>query len=65
MIFVKIGKIIRNKRLEKGLSQSDLARVVRMKQPDVSKIEFGKMNITLGTLIRLCKILDIKNVPLK
>ena len=63
--FVKIGKIIRNKRLEKGLSQADLARRTGMKQPDISKIEFGEKNVTLVTLIRLCKILDIDNIPLK
>ncbi len=64
-IFVKIGKTIRDNRLKKGLNQADFARRVGMKQPDISAIEFGKKNITLETLIRLCKILDIKNIPVK
>lgn len=63
-IFVKIGKIIRNERLKRRLSQTDFARKIGMKQPDISAIESGKKNITLETLIRLCKILGIKNVPL-
>lgn len=63
-IFIKIGKIIREKRLDKGLSQTDLARMARIKQPDISKIESGKINITLETLLRLCKILDIKELSL-
>lgn len=63
-IFVKIGEIIREKRLDKGLSQTELARMARIKQPDISKIESGKINITLETLLRLCKILDIKELSL-
>lgn len=63
-IFVKIGEIIKNERLKRQLSQADFARKAGMKQPDVSAIEAGKKNITLETLIRLCKILDIKNISL-
>lgn len=62
-IFRKIGKVIKEQRLNMGLSQSDVARKVRMRQPDISAIEAGKENITLETLMRLCKILAIKNIP--
>ena len=62
--FRAIGRIIKEKRIEKGLSQKQLALTVRMKQPDVSKVEEGKKNITLFTLIRLCKALDIKHIEL-
>ena len=62
--FRTIGRIIKEKRIEKGLSQKQLALTVRMKQPDVSKVEEGKKNITLFTLIRLCKALDIKHIEL-
>lgn len=62
-IFKKIGEIIRTKRIENGLSQKDLAGRTRLKQPDISKIEQGKVNITLETLMRLCKVLDIRDIP--
>lgn len=62
-IFLGIGEIIRKARIEKGWSQSDFATRIRMKQPDISSIEKGKKNITLQTLIRICKILGIKNIP--
>lgn len=62
-IFSKIGKIFRGRRLRKGISQLDFARQVGMKQPDISAIESGRINITLETLSRLCKILNIKNLP--
>lgn len=64
-IFKRIGEIIREKRIGKNYSQKDLAIKVGLRQPDISKIEKGKVNITLETLIRLCRVLDIKNIPLK
>lgn len=39
-------------------------REVSMKQPDVSKVEEGKKNITLFTLIRLCKTLGIQRIDI-
>ncbi|OGB89491.1 hypothetical protein A2625_01065 [candidate division WOR-1 bacterium RIFCSPHIGHO2_01_FULL_53_15] len=62
--FERVGKLIREKRLELGLSQADLARRAGMKQPDISTIELGAKNITLETLVRLGRILGIKNLPI-
>lgn len=64
-MFIRIGRIIRENRINKGLNQTDLAHRARIKQPDISKIESGKINLTLETLLRICKILDIKGLPLK
>lgn len=63
-LFFKIGKIMKDARIEKGLSQNDLALKVGMKQPDISKIEEGKKNITIETLAYLCKTLGIKSIKL-
>ena len=46
------------------MSQSELALKVGIKQPHISKIEEGKMNITLSTLMRICKALEISNLAL-
>ena len=59
-----MGHTLRDARIEKGWSQSDFARRVRMNQPDISNIEKGKKNMTLETLIRICKVLGIKNIAL-
>jgi ribosome-binding protein aMBF1 (putative translation factor) len=65
-IFVaEIGKIIKNYRIEKGISQSDLSKRSGIVQPDISAIEKGKKNITIETLLRLCKVLGIKDIPVK
>ena len=63
-LFIKIGRLIRDVRIRKGLSQKELAIKAGMRQPDISKIEEGKKNITTTTLARLCSILDIKKIEL-
>lgn len=62
---VQIGKIIKNYRIEKGISQSDLSKRSGIEQPDISAIEKGKKNITIETLSRLCRVLDIKDIPVR
>ena len=63
-VSIKIGRMIREARIKKGLSQEELALKSGIKQPDISKIEQGKKNITLETLALLCKALEIKNLQL-
>ena len=63
-VFEKFGQLIKNARVQKGFSQKELAVRVGMKQPDISRIEEGRKNITIATLIRICSILDIKRIEL-
>ena len=63
--FRDIGRLIKERRIEKGLSQKQLALAVHMKQPDVSRVEEGKKNITIFTLIRLCKALGIRQIEIR
>lgn len=63
-LFKTIGSIIKQTRINKDLSQFDLSRMAGISQPDVSAIEKGKKNITLETLFRIAKVLEIKNLPL-
>ena len=60
----KFGRVIKEARIGKGLSQKQMPLAARMKQSDISRIEEGKKNITLFTMIRLCKILGIKKIDL-
>ncbi|MFH0940358.1 MAG: helix-turn-helix transcriptional regulator [Candidatus Omnitrophota bacterium] len=64
-MFLKIGRVVKETRIRKGLSQKGLAAVAGMKQPDISRIEEGSKNVTLKTLFFLCKVLDIKTVDLQ
>jgi DNA-binding Xre family transcriptional regulator len=64
LFFQRFGQLIKQARISKDLSQKQLASNIGMKQPDISRIEEGKKNITLYTLMRLCKILDIKKIDI-
>lgn len=59
-----LGARIKEARIEKGLSQRELALRVGIQQPDISKAEEGKKNMTLFTLVRLCKVLEIRNIDI-
>jgi DNA-binding XRE family transcriptional regulator len=63
-LLLKIGKTIREARIAKGLSQRELASMIKARQPDISMIEDGKKNITLYTLGRLSKALGIDKISL-
>ncbi len=62
--FRKFGSVIKETRIGKGLSQKQLALRVGMKQPDISRVEEGKKNMTLFTLIRICRVLGINRVDI-
>ena len=56
-----IGKFIRETRINKEWTQSDLARRTGIGQALISRIEKGK-NIELETLIKICKSLDLNYI---
>ncbi|MBI3615784.1 MAG: helix-turn-helix transcriptional regulator [Candidatus Omnitrophica bacterium] len=58
----RLGALVKEARIESGLSQRQLALRIGMRQPDISRIEEGKQNITLFTLARLCKVLGIRSL---
>ena len=57
--FVVIQMII-EKRLEAGLTQSQLAKKIGTKQSAISRIEQGSYNPSLAFLVKLSKALDAK-----
>jgi ribosome-binding protein aMBF1 (putative translation factor) len=63
-LFKNIGAAVKVAREKKGLSQKDLAQLTGINQPDISKIEKGRENITLRTLFCLTKVLGIKKITL-
>ncbi len=58
-LFRELGSTVREARIQRGLSQGQLALHLGMKQPDISRIEEGKKNMTLFTLMRLCRVLGL------
>ncbi|MDD3915315.1 MAG: Dam family site-specific DNA-(adenine-N6)-methyltransferase [Bacteroidales bacterium] len=54
------GNKVRELRLQQGLSQDELAFYCGMDRPQITKIEQGKVNVTLETIERLSQALRIK-----
>lgn len=55
----KIGKMIKEERLKRNLSQSDLSRIANIARSQVYKIENGEVRIGLMSLIKIMIALDI------
>ncbi len=55
----KIGARIREVRLQKGMSQNDLAVKAQIALPSVSNIELGKAQMKLSTFIRIAEALQV------
>ena len=56
----KIGQRIVELRTKKGWSQSDLARACNKDRQAMEKLENGKVNPTLYSLLEISKALEIK-----
>lgn len=57
---VDYRKIIRGRRLEKGISQNKLAKMVGITQPFMTEIERGRKNPSVEILFKICAELDIQ-----
>ena len=58
--YLKLGKIIRNEREEKGFSRRKLSALVDISDTELKRIENGERQVTnIITLIKLCKILKL------
>ena len=55
----KYGQRIKQLRLEKGLSQQELAAVLDIEKSSLSRLEAGKKNSKLYTLYKVAKALEV------
>lgn len=63
--YLIVAEILKNRRLEKGLSIRKVAMLVQISNTELSRIEDGEReNYNLKTLIKLCKVLEIDFVGL-
>lgn len=58
--FNKFGKNLKKLRVDKGLSQLDLAVKCDVEKTTISRIENGRTNITLKTAVLLAEALRIE-----
>lgn len=61
---IGLGKKIREIRLEKGFTQNNLAIACNFEKASMSRIEAGKTNVSILTLKKICKALNVEMVEL-
>lgn len=59
---IEFANAIRERRLELGLTQTDVAQRAGLRQPDVSRLESGGGTPTIGMLERLAYALELRFV---
>jgi transcriptional regulator with XRE-family HTH domain len=58
-LLIKLGTLIKEKRLEKNLTQFELASLIDCEIKSIQRIEKGKMNLSLKLLIGLSEALEV------
>jgi len=64
VILSMIGLRIRELRVEKNISQQDLAAACNFEKSNMSRIEAGRTNLTIGTLLKICEVLNVKLIDI-
>jgi transcriptional regulator with XRE-family HTH domain len=60
IVLIRIGMKIKELREDKDISQQDLAAACNFEKSNMSRIEAGRTNVTVGTLLKICEALNIK-----
>lgn len=63
-VLIKIGLRIKELREEKNISQQDLAAACNFEKSNMSRIEAGRTNLTIGTLLKIAEKLKVRLVNL-
>lgn len=59
-LYIKVGQKIKQARESKGLTQQELAYLCNMEKSNISRIESGRTNLTLKTLLAISNALSIQ-----
>jgi len=59
-----LGRNIREFRLSSNMSQADLADKAKIRQPLISKMERGRGNPTLDSIVRIARALGVTVIEL-
>ena len=58
---IKLGRNLKRIRTQKGISQGDIARSLKVGRSFITNIENGKTNPTLATIAKLAKVLRVNS----
>lgn len=62
--YQELAQVLQSKRLDKGLSQQEVADKIGMTRSCIANWEQGRRRIDIDTMYRICKVLDIDIVEL-
>jgi len=60
----QFGRNMKRIRKEKGITQGDISRALKLARSFISNIENGKANPTLATVTRIAKVLQVPSSEL-
>jgi DNA-binding Xre family transcriptional regulator len=60
ILYIKVGKQIQKLRIERDISQQDLAAKCDFEKSNMSRLEAGKVNCTLSTLNKVAIALEVE-----
>lgn len=63
-LLISIGQNIKSIRVEKKISQAELAALCNYEKSNMCRIESGKTNLTVGTLLTIAEALDVGIIDL-
>ena len=61
---IRIGMNIKDIREDKNISQQDLAAACNFEKSNMSRIEAGRTNLTIGSLLKICDALNVKLIDI-
>ncbi len=59
-VLKRIGLKIKEMRDDRKVSQQDLGAACNFEKSSMSRIEAGRTNLTIGTLLKICAALDVE-----
>jgi len=59
-VFYRVGRMISEARVIRGMTQQRLAEKLSTKQSSIARIESGKLNISIGFLLKLATVFNTK-----
>jgi transcriptional regulator with XRE-family HTH domain len=62
---MNIGNLIKELRLDRGLSQQDLAKFSKVPFATINKLEQNKANVTIGTLQKVLSVFGYELMGMK
>ena len=54
-----IAKVLRDIRVERGMSLTELAKETELSKGNLSRLESGGAGLTLNTIEKICGVLDV------